>query len=151
MLWKVGEQRKRKWLAVILTADLFSLKMELQRCMQRSWQAALCKQRLPGVPSLSQARRKLPLQRGAGGPAPHTLLRGTLILTGRAPAVPAKFVRPQAFLWEDAGLSSCSLAMIKVRLVPKPPFILSPYPAVFKADGSAVFSAVINLSRGRQS
>lgn len=32
---------------------------------------------------------------------------------------PAKFVRPQAFLWEDAGLSSCSLAMIKVRLVPK--------------------------------
>lgn len=31
----------------------------------------------------------------------------------------AKFVRPKAFLWEDAGLSSCSLAMIKVRLVPK--------------------------------
>lgn len=30
MLWKVGKQRKRKWLAVILTADLFSLKMELQ-------------------------------------------------------------------------------------------------------------------------
>lgn len=43
MLRKVGKQRKRKWLAVILTADLFSLKMELQRCMQRSWQAALCK------------------------------------------------------------------------------------------------------------
>lgn len=33
--------------------------------------------------------------------------------------LPAKFVRPKAFLWEDAGLSSCSLAMIKVRLVPK--------------------------------
>lgn len=31
----------------------------------------------------------------------------------------AKFVRPKAFLWEDAGLSSCSLAMIKVRLVQK--------------------------------
>lgn len=65
-------------------------------------------------------------------------------------ALPAKFVRPKAFLWEDAGLSSCSLAMIKVRLVPKPPFILFPYPAVFKADGSTVFSAVINLSWGRQ-
>lgn len=31
----------------------------------------------------------------------------------------AKFGRPKAFLWADAGLSSCSLAMIKVRLVPK--------------------------------
>ncbi|KAK1147053.1 transcription cofactor vestigial-like protein 4 isoform X1 [Acipenser oxyrinchus oxyrinchus] len=29
---------------------------------------------------------------------------------------PAKFQRPKAFLWEDAGLSSCFLAMIKVRL-----------------------------------
>ncbi|XP_033876470.1 transcription cofactor vestigial-like protein 4 isoform X1 [Acipenser ruthenus] len=28
---------------------------------------------------------------------------------------PAKFQRPKAFLWEDAGLSSCFLAMIKVR------------------------------------
>ncbi|KAM9076276.1 transcription cofactor vestigial-like protein 4 isoform 4-T6 [Megaptera novaeangliae] len=32
-----------------------------------------------------------------------------------APGPPAKFGRPKAFLWEDAGLSSCSLAMIKVR------------------------------------
>lgn len=32
---------------------------------------------------------------------------------------PAKFVRPSALWWEDAELSSCSLAMIKVRLVLK--------------------------------
>ena len=56
---------------------------------------------------------------------------GTFILTGLPPSPscagpPAKFGRPTAFLWEDAGLSSCSLAMIKVRLVPKKPFHFIP-------------------------
>ncbi|XP_027813575.2 transcription cofactor vestigial-like protein 4 isoform X8 [Ovis aries] len=57
-------------------------------------------------------------------PPPHTQCAappvGTFILTGLPPSPscagpPAKFGRPTAFLWEDAGLSSCSLAMIKVR------------------------------------
>lgn len=75
-----------------------------------------------------RTQRKRLLQPGAGRPL---TLHGFLWPAGdfysdRRPASPvlclgplAKFVRPKAFLWEDAGLSSCSLAMIKVRLVPK--------------------------------
>lgn len=52
---------------------------------------------------------------------------------------PAKFVRPTALWWEDAELSSCSLAMIKVRLVLKEKlFHFTPYPILFSLSQMAV-------------
>lgn len=156
-------KRERKSRTVILTADLFShKKWNGNDACNILWQAALCQQTLPGVANLSQDPEETSPAAGAGRPL---TLHGCLgpgpagdFYSDRRPASPvlglgplAKFVRPKAFLWEDAGLSSCSLAMIKVRLVPK---TLSFYSLIlaffsfffFKPDGNPVFSAVINLN-----
>lgn len=63
---------------------------------------------------------------------------------------PAKFVRPTALWWEDAGLSACSLAMIKVRLVLKETlfhFILLSNILRFIPDGSFIFSSAVHLQQ----
>lgn len=80
----------------------------------------------------------------------------TFILTFGLPAClvqsrkPAKFVRPTALWWEDAGLSACSLAMIKVRLVLKETlfhFILLSNILRFIPDGSFIFSSAVHLQQ----
>uniref|UniRef100_A0A8D1US82 Vestigial like family member 4 n=1 Tax=Sus scrofa TaxID=9823 RepID=A0A8D1US82_PIG len=78
-----------------------------------------------GPPPISPSKRKFSVEPGDDDldcEGDHASKMSRIFAPHLPPAHPvlrwgprAKFGRPKAFLWADAGLSSCSLAMIKVR------------------------------------